>query len=127
MNLPAFYSNGRVQWTLFAVLFTVELALMVRAYEAGKDPSAKASDRAFYLFLSDPSWKRFKCWFGLLAENPWLDIATTFLLGFLPLPGLPTSIGPRVETLLAKIGIYKIVLALVLPAPKCYGKDCNDK
>lgn len=134
--LQAWYSNRNVQYATVAILFAGWIYMLWRAYSeakqaweiSGTDGGARwekvaISSRALYLFIQKPSWAGFRCWYAALSNDPWIDIAATFILGFLPLPGLPSSFGGRVSTILTKIGIYKITLALLLGSPN-YAVPC---
>jgi hypothetical protein len=103
--------------TAAAVLF-LWVGFLYYLYHDGKT-NIHASDAAktWYFFVNNMSWANFKCFYSSLANDPWGDIIASTIFGFLPLPGLPSSFSGRVSVILAKIGIYKLTVTLLLGSP----------
>ena len=116
---------ANTQWLIFAVLILVWVVLLVRGYNEAKSSWKTASDssKAFYVFINNLSWETFKCWYAATANEPWMDILATLAIGFLPIPGLPSTLGGRLNIVLAKIGMYKLSTTLILGSPR-YPTPC---
>lgn len=73
--------------------------------------------KALYDLFTIGGWKKFQIWYASIANNAWQDILFSILLFTLPFPILPASLTGRINIMLAKLGLYKISLAIVLGNP----------
>jgi hypothetical protein len=100
------------------VVLILWLLYIIALYKQSESSSPSQVASAFGKFIDAPSWSNFKCFYAALANDPLGDIMSTIILGLLPLPGLSeATTGQKIEFILAKIGVYKISLALLLGSP----------
>jgi Ca2+/Na+ antiporter len=115
---------------VFIALYSTFIGLLISNYIQGKkkaedgkltcDDEATNVDEALYQFLTCGSWTSFKVWLSFQVSEPMTDLLMAFCLIMFPFPFLPDSSSHRFELFLAKVGVYKICVALILGPAKYY-------
>lgn len=108
------------QWTIAWVIFVISTYLISFGYLAyGFVQGLKGNKKYQYIsnLVTHPSWKNFKIFIATLANNPITDILLLLFFVLIPIPSLPYYGYQRIELLLAKIGIYQLLIMSVLGSP----------
>lgn len=133
MTIADFYNNTRVQWIVFTVVLLLTIGLFVYKYKLGEQGNRKGLPTYEFfstLFDGDVSasekWQNFRRLLANIGENFFEDAIGILLVMLLPMPGISTSISLRYEVVLAKLGIFAILLFLIVGKPS-YEKTLDTK
>lgn len=83
----------------------------------GKYGSKNETAQKVYKIFTKPYWKHFKEWLAFVATDPLGDTVITLIMVLLPIPFIPCDFQNKFETFLAKLGIFRITLWVVLGKP----------
>jgi hypothetical protein len=116
----------RREWTtawrlLLLGIYVAYAVYAIYMYREGKRGNARY--RSWYILLRHPSWQHFKDWLAQVANDPQLDILLTFAFVLIPIPFLPYYVHGRLEVLLAKLGLFYLLVTLILGKPRYNSQD----